>query len=82
VMKLDFIIARFIGGEFIILFRDTTKEESLAAIEQFKNAMGRVGFKKTPELRISVSIGMAESKSQDNSIEACINRAAKNILTS
>ena len=82
VMKLDFIIARFIGGEFIILFRDTTKEESLAAIEQFKNAMGRVGFKKTPDLRISVSIGMAESKSQDSSIEECINRAAKNMLTS
>jgi len=81
VIKRDFIIACFIGGEFILLFKDATEDESLAEAKQFKKAMNGLRLKKAPDLKISISMGKAESTSQDNSIEDIIRRATENILS-
>ncbi|RLA71458.1 MAG: hypothetical protein DRG24_05490 [Epsilonproteobacteria bacterium] len=82
IIKKDYIIARFIGGEFIILFRDVSEEESLSEMKQFQNAMGQLRFKKIPDLHVSIALAMTASTSQDRSIEDTIKRAEKRPLSS
>ncbi|RLA68585.1 MAG: hypothetical protein DRG24_10040, partial [Epsilonproteobacteria bacterium] len=80
VLKIDYIITRFFGGEFIVLFKDTTKEEAMQQAKQFQNAISGLRLKKVPDLNIAISIGMAASSAEDSQIEDTITRATKNIL--
>ena len=79
VLTSSYSIARFIGGEFILLFKDISKDESIQQAELLRNAIKRLRFKKLPELSFTISMGMAESNKDDISADNIIKRANANM---
>lgn len=75
--KVD-VLARFGGEEFVVLFRGTPLKEAKKATERIRRAVEEEPFKtKAGEIRITVSIGLAQYPEDGKDLDTLIRSADK-----
>ena len=74
-VKANYMLSRFGGSEFFLVFNGIEKEEADRWVTAVKNGSQKVQFKQFPELKFSIKTSSSTSEKADTSISQIIRRA-------
>jgi len=74
-VKANYMLSRFGGSEFFLVFNGIEKEEADRWVTAVKNGSQKVQFKQFPELKFSIKTSSSTSEKTDTSISQIIRRA-------
>ena len=74
-VKVNYVLSRFGGSEFFLVFNGLEKEEADRWVAAIKNGSQKVQFKQFPDLKFSIKTSSSSSETSDTSINQIIRRA-------
>ena len=74
-VKVNYVLSRFGGSEFFLVFNGLEKEEADRWVAAIKSGSQKVQFKQFPELKFSIKTSSSSSETTDTSINQIIRRA-------
>lgn len=76
-LREDDLAGRYGGDEFCVIFPEMSLERANAVMERLREAFGNYRNAEVPELRVSLSIGLASCRKNFNDAGAWLNEADK-----
>jgi len=74
-VKVNYMLSRFGGSEFFLVFNGIEKAEADRWVSAIKNGSQKVQFKQFPELKFSIKTSSSSAEKSDTSINQIIKRA-------
>ena len=74
-VKVNYVLSRFGGSEFFLVFNGIEKAEADRWVSAIKNGSQKVQFKQFPDLKFSIKTSSSSAEKSDTSINQIIKRA-------